>query len=96
MIRRLHRLEGDKGIVEIKLKTMLSGENREMVIDEHGVLWKYLGPGATHGILSATTNGIDGQAIQRFYQNGTLFIVNLSDARKYFRSMNWEPNGVQG
>ncbi len=87
MVRSLHRLEGDKGIVEIKLTTMLAGENREMVIDEHGVLWKYSCPGAVHGILSATTKGIDGEAIQGFYQNGTLFIVNLSDARKYFRSI---------
>jgi hypothetical protein len=36
------------------------------------------------------TTRLDGEAIQGFYQNGTLFIVDVSDARRYFSSVNAE------
>lgn len=73
--------------MEIKLKTILSAESREMIIDEYGVLWNYLAPKAAYGTLPATAKGLDGDTIQGFYRNGALFIVNLSDAKKYFGSL---------
>lgn len=73
--------------MEIKLKTTPSAADTGIIMDEHGVLWNYSGSKAAHGILPATAKGLDGAAIQGFYQNGTMFIVNLSDARKYFDSM---------
>ncbi|MGO9569098.1 MAG: hypothetical protein ACLP5H_16300 [Desulfomonilaceae bacterium] len=76
--------------MEIKLKTTPADDNGEAILDEHGALWKYSGLKAAHGIFMATTKGLDGEAIQGFYQSGTLFIVNLSDARKYFNSVNSE------
>ena len=82
--------------MEIKLKTILAGESGEAIVDEYGFLWNCLAAKAPHGILSATTKGLDGETIQGFYQNGTLFIVNLSDARKYFGSMNSENCRWQG
>ncbi len=75
--------------MEIKLKTTLADDKGQSVLDEHGALWKYSGPKPAHGIFLATTKGLDGEDIQAFYQNGTLFIVNWSDAKNYFNSMNF-------
>ncbi len=71
--------------MEIKLKTAPSDADTGIIVDEYGALWKYSGPKSVHGIFLAITKGLDGEAIQGFYQNGTLFIVDLSNARKYFR-----------
>ncbi|MGO9117826.1 MAG: hypothetical protein ACLQPD_09475 [Desulfomonilaceae bacterium] len=79
--------------MEIKLKTASSDADKGIVVDEYGALWNYTGPKPAHGIFLATTKGLNGESIQGFYQNGTLFIVNLSDARKYFSSMNSENHG---
>jgi hypothetical protein len=76
--------------MEIKLKTTPADDNGQTILDEHGALWKYSGPEPAHGIFLAITKGLDGEDIQGFYQNGTLFIVSLSDARKYFNSVNSE------
>jgi hypothetical protein len=82
--------------MEIKLKTIVSAESKEMIIDEFGVSWNYLAPEAAYDILPATTKGLDGDTIQGFYQNGALFIVNLSDARKYFGSLYSENRDWKG
>jgi hypothetical protein len=74
-------------VMEIKLKTTQSAADTGIIMDEHGVLWNYLGSKAAHGILPATAKALDGRPIQGFYQNGTMFIVNLSDARRYFGSV---------
>ena len=79
--------------MEIKLKTASSDADTGIVVDEYGALWNLLGPKPAHGIFLATAKGLKGESIQGFYQNGTLFIVNLSDARKYFSSMNSENHG---
>ena len=83
--------------MEVKLKiASVDDINKRIIVDEYGALWSYSGPGGADGIFLATTNGLLGEAIQGFYQNGTLFIVNLSDARKYFSSMNPENCRCQG
>ena len=74
--------------MEIKLKAAPSDADKGIIVDEYGALWRYSGPETAHGIFLATTKGLDGEAIQGFYQNRTLFIVNWSDAKKYFNSMN--------
>jgi hypothetical protein len=74
--------------MEIKLKTTRADEREDIFLDEHGALWKYSGPKVVHGIFLATTKGSNGQSIHGYYQNGTLFIVNWTDARNYFNSMN--------
>lgn len=74
--------------MEIKLKTKPAHDIGQTILDEHGALWRYSGPKPAHGIFLATTKGLDGGDIQGFYQNGTLFIVNWSDAKNYFNSMN--------
>lgn len=89
----LHMSEGANYAMEIKLKTTPSAADTGIIMDEHGVLWNYRGSKAAHGILSATAKGLDGQSIQGFYQNGTMFIVNLSDARKYFGATSLENYG---
>jgi hypothetical protein len=76
--------------MEIKLKTSLSDVGTGIIVDEHGVLWNRVTPEAKHGIFLATTRGLNGVAIQGFYQNGTMFIVDLSEAKKYFSSMKSE------
>jgi hypothetical protein len=76
--------------MEIRLKVAPSDADTGIIVDEYGALWKYSGPKRGHAPFLATTKGLDGEAIQGFYQNGTLFIVDVSDARKYFRSVNSE------
>ena len=71
--------------MEIKLKTTRSDADSEAIVDEHGALWNFSGSIPAFGIFPATTKGPDGEIIRGFYQNGRVFIVNLSEARKYFR-----------
>ena len=84
--------------MEIKLKTAPSDVETGIIVDEYGALWKYSGPKPAHGIFRATTKGLDGEDIQGFYQNGTLFILNWSDAKNYFNSMNlmnyWDMDNI--
>lgn len=70
--------------MEIKLKTTPSDLDSEAIVDEHGALWNFSGAIAALGIMFATTKGPDGDTIKGYYQNGRVFILNLSDARKYF------------
>lgn len=77
--------------MEIKLKTTPADENERTIRDEHGALWKYSASESVYGIFPATTKGLDGKDIHAFYKNGALFIVNWSDARHYFNSMNRSP-----
>lgn len=74
--------------MEIKLKTTPADGNGENILDEYGTLWKYSGPQPSPEIFLATTKGLDGEDIHGFYRNGTLFIVNWSDAKNYFNSLN--------
>ncbi len=76
--------------MEIKLKTTLADPDTGLIVDEHGVLWNQLSPKPKHGIFPATTEGMDGEAIRGFYRNGSLFILDLSEAKKYFSSMESE------
>jgi hypothetical protein len=74
--------------MEIKLKVAPSDTDADIMVDEYGALWKYSGPKRVHALLPATTKARDGEAIQGYYQNGALFIVDASEARKYFSSVN--------
>jgi hypothetical protein len=75
--------------MEIKLKTTPIDQDGETLLDEYGTVWKHSGHKPVHGIFTATTKGTAGEDIHGFYQNGAVFIVNRSDARNYFNSMNW-------
>lgn len=76
--------------MELKLKTTPTHADSGTIVDEYGALWNYSDLKAAHDIRLATTKGLDGEPIRGFYHNGTLFIVNLSDAKKYFDSMKSE------
>ncbi len=70
--------------MEIKLKTTPADADSEAIVDENGALWNFSGSIPAFGIFSAVTEGPDGEIIRGFYQNGRVFIVNLSEAKKYF------------
>lgn len=72
--------------MEIKLKAAPSDLDTGVIVDEYGVLWNFSDPEAPHGIRMATTKGLDGEPIRGFHQNGKLFILDLSEAKKYFSS----------
>jgi hypothetical protein len=84
--------------MEIRLKASPSDTDTGIIVDEYGALWKfvdeygalwkYSGPKRVHSLFLATAKGLGCEAVQGFYQNGTLFIVDVSDARKYFSSVN--------
>lgn len=76
--------------MEIKLKTTRSDDEGWTIVDEYGALWNLEGPKPAHGIFVASTKGQSGEPISGFYLNGTLFIVNFHEARKYFGSMKLE------
>ncbi len=83
--------------MEIKLKAARSNIETGLIVDEYGALWKYSGTRIGRDIFLATTNGLNGETIQGFYQNGIVFIVSLSDARRYFSGVNFRevPYGVR-
>ncbi len=76
--------------MEIKLKTTLADPGRGLVVDEHGVLWNHVTSKPVHGIFPATTESVNGESIRGFYRDGSLFILDLSEAKKYFNSMESE------
>jgi hypothetical protein len=76
--------------MEIKLKTTLADPDKGLVVDEHGVLWKHVTSKPVHGIFPATTEGVNGESIRGFYRDGSLFILDVSEARKYFSSIESE------
>jgi len=75
--------------MEIKLKTAPGLGEMEIIVDEFGASWNP-GPKVAQGISLATTRGLDGEPISAYYRDGTLFIVNLSDAKRYFGKTNPE------
>jgi hypothetical protein len=74
--------------MEIKLKTTQSAEDTWTIVDEYGARWNLAKPKPVHGIFLASTKGRHGEAVNGYYQNGTLFIVNFNEAQKYFASTN--------
>jgi hypothetical protein len=72
--------------MEIKLKTTPPVSATGAIVDEYGVSWNLSGAKVARDIFLATAQGPDGASIGGFYKNGALFIVNLSDAKKYFSS----------